>query len=129
EPKGEPAPGRLPSRRATLRGRCHDPPDVRVAVFQLPVLSEGEVAVAVRPNPCVCRSVQVHFVVAQERKGRGRRTDLTRLRRPSIDGTTYIPKDCGRRDISLREISFRTQYDYPLMHHSARHPGLQLPIL
>ncbi len=28
--------------------------------------------------------------------------------------------------MSLWEISFRTQYDYPFMHISARHPGLPL---
>src|SRR6266704_3158591 len=51
---------------------------------------------------------------------------LTRLRRPSYDGTTYIPGDRHGRGMSLWEISFRTQYDYPFMKISGRHPGLPI---
>src|SRR5437899_1079399 len=35
-------------------------------------------------------------------------------------------EDCDRLPMSLWEISFRTQYDYPFMKISARHPGLPI---
>src|SRR2546422_2240294 len=57
---------------------------------------------------------------------RPRRTSLTRLWRPSNDGTTYIPLRGDGASMSLWEISFRTQYDYPFMKISANHPGLPI---
>jgi len=51
---------------------------------------------------------------------------LTRPWRPSNDGTTYIPLERHGLSMSLWEISFRTQYDYPFMKISAQHPGLPI---
>src|SRR5213594_4063443 len=63
------------SGRALLRrrpGGLHrreDPPDVRAAVFEAAVLPEGEVAVAVRPNPCAVWCDQIHVLYLERVKG------------------------------------------------------------
>src|SRR3989449_9272092 len=63
------------SGRALLRrrpGGLHrreDPPDVRAAVFEAAGLPEGEVAVAVRPNPYAVWCAQIHVLYLERVKG------------------------------------------------------------
>src|SRR3989442_15691685 len=62
QPQPERALRALRRRRPRGLHRGEDPPDVRAAVLEAAVLPEGEVAVAVCPNPCAVRCDQIHVL-------------------------------------------------------------------
>src|SRR5437899_11529886 len=60
QPQPERAHRALRRRRPRGLHRGEDPPDDRAAIFEAAVFRVGEVAVAVRPNPCAVWCDQIH---------------------------------------------------------------------
>src|SRR2546422_7430120 len=69
QPQPERALRALRRRRPLGLHRGENPPDVRAAVFEAAVLPEGEVAVAVCPNPCAVWCDQIHVLYLERVRG------------------------------------------------------------